>query len=145
VRVGSNDLGFVQALAPAGETVDAKDLISGYRRLIAAAHRRGVGIIGSTVPPFGNVSVIPGYSSPAKEAVRRQVNEWIRRGGEFDAVLDFDEILRDPSDPAKLLPAYDSGDHLHPNDAGYRAVASALPLNTLDRLASSARVPAETS
>lgn len=134
VRIGSNDLGFLHALAPSGESVDAGDLIAGYRRLVAAAHRHGLGIVGTTIPPFEKAA-IPGYSTPAKDAIRQQVNAWVREGDGFDAVLDFDRILRDPSHPARLLPAYDSGDHLHPNDAGYRAIASALPLATLDKLA----------
>ncbi|OOG46068.1 hypothetical protein B0E50_17230 [Rhodanobacter sp. C01] len=133
VRIGSNDLGFLHGLVPSGESVDAHDLIAGYRQLVRLAHQHGMGIIGTTIPPFENAA-IPGYSTPAKDVIRRQVNTWIRQGGEFDAVLDFDHILRDPSHPARLLPAYDSGDHLHPNDAGYRAVASALPLETLDKL-----------
>jgi lysophospholipase L1-like esterase len=135
VRIGGNDIGFMQVLAPAGEAIDAKNLIAGYRQLIASAHQHGLGIIGTTIPPFENAA-LPGYATPAKDAVRQQVNAWIRHGGAFDAVLDFDRILRDPSHPARLLPTYDSGDHLHPNDMGYRAVASALSLATLNQLAS---------
>jgi lysophospholipase L1-like esterase len=134
VRIGNNDLGFLQVLAPPGESVNANDLIAGYRRLIALAHQHGVSIIGTTIPPFENAA-IPGYSTPAKDAIRQQVNAWIRQGHAFDAVVDVDQVLRDPSHPARLLPAYDSGDHLHPNDAGYRAVASAIPLDRLDQLA----------
>ena len=134
VRIGSNDLGFLQGLAPPGESVDANDLIAGYRRLVASAHQHGLGIVGTTIPPFENAA-IPGYSTPAKDVIRQQVNAWIRDGGGFDAVLDFDRILRDPSHPARLLPVYDSGDHLHPNDAGYRAIASAFPMVALDKLA----------
>jgi lysophospholipase L1-like esterase len=135
VRIGGNDLGFLHALAPAGESVNADDLIAGYRQLIAAGHQRGMAMIGTTIPPFENAA-LPGYATPAKDAVRQQVNAWIRHSGAFDAVLDFDQILRDPSHPARLLPAYDSGDHLHPNDIGYRAVASALSLALLDKLVS---------
>ena len=135
VRIGGNDLGFLNVLAPAGETVDAKDVIAGYRKLIALAHQHGVGVVGTTIPPFENVE-IPGYSTPAKDVMRQHINAWIRHSGEFDAVLDFDQLLRDPTHPARLLPAYDSGDHLHPNDAGYSMVAAALPLATLDKLAS---------
>lgn len=141
-RIGSNDLGFVHSLAPAGESVDADDLIAGYRRLIALAHQHGVAIIGTTIPPFENAS-IPGYSSPAKDAARNKVNTWIRQGGEFDAMLDADQILRDPAHPARLLPAYDSGDHLHPNDAGYRALAAGLPLETLGKLATGSVQPSK--
>ncbi len=134
VRIGSNDLGFLHSLAPPGESVNADDLIAGYRRLIALARQHGQAIVGTTIPPFENAA-IPGYSTPTKDAIRQQVNAWIRHGSEFDAVLDADDILHDPSHPARLLPAYDSGDHLHPNDVGYRALASALSLNMLDKLA----------
>jgi lysophospholipase L1-like esterase len=134
VRIGSNDLGFVHSLAPPGESVNADDLIGGYRRLITLAHQHGQAIVGTTIPPFENAA-IPGYSTPAKDAIRQQVNAWIRHGHQFDAVLDADQILHDPSHPARLLPAYDSGDHLHPNDVGYRALASALSLDMLDKLA----------
>jgi lysophospholipase L1-like esterase len=137
VRIGGNDLGFLHALAPSGETVDANGLIGGYRRLITLAHQHGLSIMGTTIPPFENAT-LRGYYTPAKEVMRQQVNAWIRTGGEFDATLDFDRILLDPNQPARLLPAYDSGDHLHPNDAGYRAIAAALPLATLDKLASAA-------
>ena len=135
VRIGGNDLGFNGGMAPSNETVNADDLIAGYRKLIAQAHQHGLGIIGTTIPPFENVDV-PGYFTPAKDAMRQHVNTWIRQSGEFDAVLDFDRIVRDPGHPARLLPTYDSGDHLHPNDAGYAAIAAALPLATLDKLAS---------
>lgn len=141
VRIGGNDIGFAHGLVPQGEPIDADELITGYRRLIALAHQRGVAIVGTTIPPFENVDV-PGYSTPAKDAVRQQVNAWMRHGGEFDALLDADQILRDPTHSARLLPTYDSGDHLHPNDAGYRALALALPLETLDALAAG-RTPAK--
>jgi lysophospholipase L1-like esterase len=140
VRIGSNDIGFPGALTSASESIDADNLIAGYRRLIELAHQRGTSIVGTTIPPFEKAG-ISGYFTPAKEAIRQQVNAWIRDGGQFDAVLDADRILRDPSHPTRVLPAYDSGDHLHPNDAGYRALASALPLETLDKLASGAMLP----
>ena len=145
VRIGSNDIGFPGTLAPSSESIHADDLIDGYRRLIALSRQHGASIVGTTIPPSENAD-ISDYSTPAKDAIRQQVNAWIRNSGEFDAVLDADQILRDPTHPARVLPAYDSGDHLHPNDAGYRALASALPLETLDKLASGAmgaRPPSE--
>jgi lysophospholipase L1-like esterase len=140
VRIGSNDIGFPNALTPASESIHVGDLIAGYRRLIAQARQRGVSIVGTTIPPFEKAG-ISGYSTPAKDAIRQQVNAWIRDGGEFDAVLDADRILRDPNHPTRVLAAYDSGDHLHPNDAGYRALAAALPLEMLDKLASGTMLP----
>ena len=72
-----------------------------------------------------------GYFSAEKEQVRQAVNRWIRESGEFDAVIDFDAVTRDPTHPARLLPAYDSGDHLHPGDAGNQAMAEAIDIAAL--------------
>jgi lysophospholipase L1-like esterase len=137
VRIGSNDLGFPNKLAPTSEAADSKALIAGYRQLIVDAHRHGQGVIGTTMPPFENAD-LPGYYTPARDVTRQEVNAWMRSGGEFDAVVDFDGILKDPSHPARLLPRYDSGDHLHPNDAGYAALAAAVPLPLLDKIARAA-------
>ncbi|MFI9847557.1 SGNH/GDSL hydrolase family protein [Nonomuraea sp. NPDC051941] len=103
--------------------VSAADLIDGYRRLIRTAHARGVRVIGGTLLPAG----LPGEA----EAVRDAVNAWIRTGGEFDAVADFERAVADPADLDRIRPAFDSGDHLHPNPAGYRAMADAVDLHTL--------------
>ncbi len=132
VLIGINDIGgFGPVPAPSPDA-----LIVGYRQLIAQARSRGVRIIGATLTPFeGALQGTPaeGYYTPDKELVRRAVNDWILGSGEFDAVIDFDRALRDPSRPTRLLPVYDSGDHLHPNDAGYRAMAAAVELNALFR------------
>jgi lysophospholipase L1-like esterase len=106
-------------------TVD--ELIVGYRQLIARAHERGLRIFGATMTPFQDTT-IPGYYSEANEAKRLAVNRWIRTGGEYDGVIDFDRAVRDPAQPLRMLPLYDSGDHLHPNDAGMQAMADAIPL-----------------
>ena len=114
-------------------------MISGYRQLIRRAHQRGIRVIGTTNPPFENAFLVLSrtahpvtFYSPEKEIVRQivrqKVNDWIRSSGEFDDVLDFDEVLRDPSHPTRLSPIYDSGDHLHPNNAGYIAVGNAIPV-----------------
>jgi lysophospholipase L1-like esterase len=132
VRLGVNDLGFPGAITPAAQGVTAEDLISGYRQLIAHARKQGVIIIGTTLAPFEGTTLEAGYYTSEKEAVRQRVNAWIRGSGEFDAVVDFDGVLRDASHPARLLPVYDSGDHLHPNDAGYAAMAKAVPLALFD-------------
>lgn len=102
----------------------AEELIAGYRQLIARAHAARITVIGGTLAPFEGAAA---YSS-AKEALRQAVNQWIRGGGEFDAVVDFDLALRDPLRPERLLPAYDSGDHLRPNERGYQAMAEAVAL-----------------
>lgn len=102
--------------------------------MIARAHARGVRVVGATLTPFeGALQDTPmrGYYSADKERIRQQVNAWIRHGGGFDAVIDFDAILRDPQHPTRLRPACDSGDHLHPSDAGSRAMAEAIDLHAL--------------
>jgi len=109
------------------EAITADDLIFGYRQLIARAHERGLVIIGGTITPAGGAERHP----PENEAIRQVVNEWIRTSGAFDAVADFDLALRDPSQPTRLNPGYDSGDHLHPNDTGYRVMAQQVDLRLL--------------
>jgi lysophospholipase L1-like esterase len=130
---GINDLGFPGAklgelsLADPADMRTADDLIGAYRQLIARAHARGVKMIGSTMTPCEGVD-IPGYYSDAKETVRQAVNKWIRNSGAFDGVIDFDAIVRDPDHPSKLSARFASEDHLHPNDAGYQAMANAINL-----------------
>jgi lysophospholipase L1-like esterase len=102
-------------------------LIAAYRQLIARARARGLPIYGGTMTPFAGATK-PGCDSADKETVRQGANDWIRNSGEFDAVIDFDCALRDPRQPARMLPAFDSGDHLHPNEAGLQAMACAIPL-----------------
>jgi len=130
VRLGVNDIAFPGAFTPSAARVTAERLISGYRQLIARARQRGIRVIGTTLSPFEGVS-IPGYYTAEKDAVRQQVNTWVRSSGEFDAVVDLDAVLRDPSHPSRLRPDYDSGDHLHTNDTGYAATANAIPLALL--------------
>jgi lysophospholipase L1-like esterase len=131
VRIGLNDIAFPGAVSSTTDSIAAAELIAGYRALVAAAHRRRVRIIGTTVTPFEQATLAPLFFTPAKDAVRQEVNTWIRSSGVFDAVIDADRILRDPTHITRLLPAFDSGDHLHTNDAGYAAVANAIPLSAL--------------
>jgi len=125
VLLGVNDLGHPGTTAPPEETVTAQDLIAAHRQLITRAHAAGLSIHGGTILPFKGDTL--GFHSPANEAKRQAVNRWIRTSGEYDTVLDFDAALRDPADPQRLRAAYDSGDHLHPNDAGMAAIAAAVP------------------
>ena len=135
MMLGINDIGWPDSgFAPDDAPMTAARLTEGYRQLAEAARLRGVRIVGGTIAPYeGSLHGTPlsGHYNPAKDAVRREVNRWIRESGVFDAVVDFDAVLRDPAHPARLLPAYDSGDNLHPNDAGYQAMAQALDMVTL--------------
>ena len=110
--------------------VTARQLIAGYQTLIRAAHARGVRIIGATIIPF-KAPYMPPAGFLRAEAVRDQVNHWIRTSGEFDAVADFATAVADPAHPEELNPAYNSGGFLHPNDAGYRRIAATINLNEL--------------
>ena len=117
---GINDIG-----RSAVDGITADDIIFGYRQLIARAHERGITIFGATLTPAGPRANF----TPALEAKRAAVNAFIRTSHEFDGVIDFDAVTRDPSNPLQFLPAYDSGDHLHPGDAGYRAMGEAIDLS----------------
>ena len=130
VLIGINDINFGYVPPHTGldcdvphQKVNAAELIAGYRDLIEQAHRRGIKIYGGTITPAD----LP----PQREAIRRQVNAWIRHSTAFDGVIDFDAALRDPARPTRLQRRYDSGDHVHPNDAGYAAMAHAVPLDLL--------------
>ena len=133
--LGINDLAFPGSLTPVTETITAEMIIDGYKQLIARAHRKGIKIIGTTHAPFENCFLeLPPpakaitFYTPEKEAVRQKVNEWILRSGAFDGVVDLDKVLRDPNHPLQINPAYDSGDHLHPNNEGSIAEGNAFPL-----------------
>jgi lysophospholipase L1-like esterase len=129
---GTNDIWDSQQDLGCGITpaVTARQIIRGYQALIRAAHARGIRVIGATILPFKAI-----YESPAgfakAEAVRQAVNHWILTSGKYDAVEDFAAAVADPADPQRLKPAYDSGDSLHPNDAGYQAIAAAIKLSDL--------------
>ncbi|RSM72601.1 SGNH hydrolase [Actinoplanes sp. ATCC 53533] len=108
-----------------GAPVTADDVIAGYRQLIARAHERGVRVYATTIAPYGGTEI----HTPAGESARQAVNEWIRTGGAFDAVLDFDAVWRDPDRPSRIREDFHAGDHLHGNDAGYRALADSIDLS----------------
>lgn len=128
VLLGINDLGHPGAIAPVEETVSAADLIGGHRQLIARARLAGLKIFGGTIMP---VKGIGDFFTEENERKRQEVNHWIRSSREYDGVVDFDAATRDPADPQRLRPEFDSGDHLHPNDAGAAAMAAAVPLRFL--------------
>jgi len=131
---GVNDLG---GLARTGEVTPAEHaalverVIAAYAQMIVRGHSHGLRMIGATITPYAD----SGYYHPGSlsEADRQQVNQWIRSAGHFDAVVDFDAIVRDPQKPDHLLPAFDCGDHLHPSPAGYRAMGEGIPLTLFSR------------
>jgi lysophospholipase L1-like esterase len=136
LSVGGNDIGI--SFAPRddgpladflkmfpGAPVTTDDVITGYRQLIARAHERGVRVYGTTIAPFEGAEI----STPEGESARQTVNEWIRTGGAFDAVLDFDAVWRDPDRPSRIREDFHCGDHLHGSDAGYQALADSIDLS----------------
>ena len=137
LMMGINDIGWPDSvLEPNAPAPSAEDVVAGYEQLIARAHLHGFQIIGATLTPFADTfegSPLAGYYTAAKETKRQAVNRWIRESRAFDGVVDFDALLRDPDRPSFLKAAYDSGDHLHPNDAGYEAMAGAIDLKLLTR------------
>ena len=135
LMMGINDIGWPACiLAPHEPAPSAEDVIDGYKQLIARAHLHGMRIIGATLTPFEDTfkgTPIEGYYNTDKEQKREAVNQWIRSSGAFDGVIDFDAMTRDPNRPTHILAAYDCGDHLHPNDAGYKAMADSVDLKML--------------
>jgi lysophospholipase L1-like esterase len=128
VLEGLNDLGHAGPNLFPNEQVSAEDIIAGLKQLIERAHEKGIKIYGATLTPFAG-TVFPGYFSDAKEMKRKAVNKWIRTSRAFDAVIDFEKAVRDPANPDHIAPAFDSGDHLHPKDAGYKAMADYVELS----------------
>jgi lysophospholipase L1-like esterase len=129
---GVTDVIVLEGINDIGGSADASQLISGYEQLIAQAHAAGVRIQLGTITPAGGASV-PSYGDAAADAVRQQVNQWIRTQQLSDGFIDFDAAVRDPSDPSELNPADDGGDHVHLDLAGYQALADAVNLKSLAR------------
>ena len=131
---GVNDLG---GLARTGEvsqaehTTRTRRVVAAYEQMVARAHAHGIRVIGATITPYVGSDYY--HPSPLSEADRQAVNEWIRAPGHFDAVIDFDTIVRDPRQPDRLRADYDCGDHLHPSPAGYKAMGESIPLTLFRR------------
>lgn len=122
---GINDIGRLKNPHEQGDNITADDLIFGLSQLVTRAHQHGIKVFGATLTPY----LPTGYSSPQGEQVRQAYNKWIRTSGVLDGVIDFDKITQDPAHPETFLPDYDSGDHLHPKDAGYKAMGDAIDLS----------------
>lgn len=127
---GVNDIG-VTATDVQSQTKIGDRLIVAYQQIATRVHAAGLPFFGATIAPFGSSptsNYTQPYSNPEREKTGLRINSFIREGEVFDAVLDFDTVLRDPEAPSQLLPEYDCGDHLHPNEAGYQALADYFPL-----------------
>jgi lysophospholipase L1-like esterase len=136
LMMGINDIlwpGII--LVPKGEPAPTADeIIAGYEQLIARAHIHHMRILGATLTPFEDTfqgRPVYGVYDEEREAKRQAVNRWVRTSGAFDGVIDFDAVIRDPSNPKLMRADYDSGDHLHPQDTGYKAMADAVDLALL--------------
>jgi lysophospholipase L1-like esterase len=120
-----NDIGHLSRPQAPWDTVTASQLEFGLKQIVDAAHEHGIKIFGATLTPYDGA----GYASDKGEQIREAVNDWIRTSGAFDGVIDFDKITQDPQNPTRFNPAYDSGDHLHPKDAGYQAMGGGIDLS----------------
>ncbi len=119
-----NDIGRLSHVVNPYDDITAQQLEMGLKQIADAAHEHGIKAIGATLTPYGGA----GYSSDKGEQVREAVNDWIRSSGTFDGVVDFDKATQDPANPTHFSADYDSGDHLHPKDAGYKAMAGSIDL-----------------
>jgi hypothetical protein len=107
-------------------------MIAGLQQLAARGRAAGIKIYGCTLLPYENETFLPGAWTPKRDAFRNEVNQWLRASGAFDTLIDFDKTLRDPDHPARMLPPYDCGDHLHPGDFGYTTLGDSIPLSLFD-------------
>jgi lysophospholipase L1-like esterase len=125
---GINDIGFSEKPRSAEDVISTAQLLDAMKRIVKRTHARRLKIFGATLTPFVGAR----YATVQGEAMRQEVNQFIRSSGLFDGVIDFEKAVRDPMHPDRLLPEYDSGDHLHPSDAGYRAMGDAVDLHLFD-------------
>jgi len=124
IMEGINDIGRLQRMGGPEDQITAQDMELGLKQMADAAHLHGLKVYGATLTPYGGA----GYYSDKGEQIREAVNQWMRTSGTFDGVIDFDQITRDPQNPNRFNALYDSGDHLHPNDAGYKAMGEGIDL-----------------
>jgi lysophospholipase L1-like esterase len=134
--MGINDIGWPgeKSITPDDKEPTAEDIVTGYRQIIDRTHAEGARILGATLTPFVDTfqgTALEGYYTPNKDKIRQAVNQWIRTSAAFDGVIDFDKEMEDPARPGHIRANYDCGDHLHPSDAGYKAMAEAVDLEQL--------------
>jgi lysophospholipase L1-like esterase len=130
IMLGTNDLR--NRWRKPEEEVSAPQMIAGLKQFAVRGHTRGIKVIAATLTPFENETFLPGAWNPKREAIRQEVNQWLRKTDAFDAIVDFDQALHDPDHPTRMLPIYDCDDHLHPSDLGYRAMGDAIELSLFD-------------
>jgi lysophospholipase L1-like esterase len=138
VQMGNNDIGADSVLAKSGARASAQQIIEGLKNLIAQAHAKNIKVIGATLPPFMGTdfgTIKHPYATVDGDRKRQEINAWIRSAHAFDSVVDFDQTLRDPDHPDRINPAFDAGDHLHPNDAGHKAMADTFDLGLFSNAA----------
>lgn len=123
---GVNDIGVAPTDEKSQQVIGDR-VIQAYEQIVTRLHRHGISVYGATITPFTGPNQV--YGHPNREVTRQRVNDWIRKRGHFDAVIDFDKVIRDPNYTDMLAPEYDSGDYLHPNPAGYKAMAAAIDLS----------------
>jgi lysophospholipase L1-like esterase len=136
MMMGINDIGWPGegAITPSDPEPTADDIIAGHKQILDRAHAHGIRFVAATLTPFTDTfkgTPLSGYYTPEKEKIRQAVNAWIRSNKMADGLIDFDKVIEDPAKPGYVLPAYDCGDHLHPNDAGYQAMAKSVDLKVL--------------
>ena len=132
VLEGVNDLGKLvrdQKTSSTDHDTQVREMIAAYEQIVARAHAHGIKVIGATILPYVGSDFY--HPTPANEVDRLAINKWIRESGAYDGVADFDAVVRDPANPKHIKAEFDSGDHLHPNDAGYVAMADAIDLGSL--------------
>ena len=122
---GINDIGRLAQPRDPGDVITAQDLIFGLTQLVTRAHQHGIKVLGATLTPYEGA----GYATEAGEQIRQAYNQWIRTSGVFDGVIDFDKTTQDPAKPSMFLPSNDSGDHLHPQDSGYKVMGDSIDLS----------------
>lgn len=127
-----NDIGHPGSADLHEQAVTADDITAGMRQIVDRAHAHGIRVLGATLTPYAD-TIFPGYYTEEGEKERQAVNRWIRESGGFDGVIDFDAVVRDPAHPDHIAAQYDFGDHLHPNDAGYRKMGETVDLSLLSK------------
>lgn len=133
---GVNDIGTADVTQAAQDAV-FEQLVFAFKQIITRVHAFKLPIFAATITPFSapaNVTIQP-YSNPVREATRQKLNTWIRTSGLFDDVMDFDAVVHDPNTPSQFAPQFNSGDFLHPNEAGYQAIANSFPLDVFAKFA----------